>query len=318
MIRSAAAVVALALALAVSKPPRASAAEPPKPFRDCADCAEMIVVPSGGFEMGSTPEERAAEGVPAKFGDREQPRHHVTIARPFAMSRTEITRGDYARFVAATHRPDPPSCGVFNPREDNWAPQPGFSWRNPGFPQQDDEPAACIAWQDAHDYAAWMARRTGKPYRLPSEAEWEYAARAGTGTVRYWGDGREDICTRANIMTARTVERLGSPKSWQDKLVCSSPHAFTQPVGSYAANPFGLDDMLGNVFEWVSDCYHPNEQGAPADGSSWDEPACRQRLPKGGAFHSLTWLARPAFHGGPVPPEIHTVAAGIRIVRDLP
>ena len=308
----------LALATLIALPSVVTSAHGLTRFRDCVDCVEMVAIPKGTFEMGSTLEERAAENVPVKFGDREGPRHHVTIGRAFAMSRTAITRGEYAGFVTATHRPDPPSCGVFNAKLDNWAPQPGYSWRNTGFPQTDDDPAACISWQDAHDYAAWLAQRTGKPYRLPSEEEWEYAARGGTSTIRYWGDGRQDICARVNIMTAKTVQKLGSPKSWQDKLVCASSHAFTQKVGSYAANPFGLYDMLGNVFQWVSDCYHPNEFGAPADGSSWDEENCTMRLPKGGAFHSLTWLARPAFHGGPVPPQVHTVAAGIRVVRNLP
>jgi sulfatase modifying factor 1 len=288
-------------------------------FKDCAECAKMVVIPPGAFVMGSTRDEQVREGVPKAFADREGPQHTVTIRYPFAMSRNEITRGEYAAFVADTHRPDPPEgCGVYNAKDDNWKQRPGFSWRNPGFAQTDQHPAACISWDDARDYAAWLARKTGRPYRLATEAEWEYAARAGTTTARYWGDAAEGACKSAQILTSGTVEALGSPKSETQQLVCADSHSFTMPVGSFAPNPFGLNDMIGNIFEWVADCYHPNYVGAPTDGSAWDEPNCKLRLPKGGAFHSPPWIARAAFHGGPVPPEYRPVASGIRVVRDLP
>jgi sulfatase modifying factor 1 len=317
------AVLTLALLSGSSAWPLRAAADAlaaaPKTFRDCADvCPQMVVIPPGRFVMGSSAEERRQEGPPAAFASRETPQHEVTISRPFAMSATAITRSTYAVFVAETHRPDPPGCGVFDRETDTWPVQAGYSWRNPSFPQTENEPAACISWRDAHDFAAWLAKRTGEPYRLASEAEWEYAARAGATTIRYWGDPDEELCTHANVMSMGTVEALGWPKSWTDKTVCSSHHAFTQPVGSYAPNAFGLYDMIGNVMQWVSDCYHPTYKGAPTDGSSWDEPDCQQRMPRGGAFHSLPWLARAAFRGGPVPPDVHPVASGIRVVRDLP
>ena len=288
-------------------------------FKDCSSCAEMVVIPPGAFVMGSSIDEQVREGVPKAFADREGPQHTVTIRRAFAMSRNEITRGEYAVFVADTHRLDPPEgCGVFNAKEDNWKQRPGFSWRNPGFAQTDEHPAACIGWDDARDYAAWLAKKTGRPYRVAAEAEWEYAARAGTTTARYWGDAAEGACTSANIITSGTVEALGSPKSQAHQLVCADSHSFTMPVGSFPPNPFGLNDMIGNIFEWVADCYHPNYVGAPSDGSAWNEPDCKLRLPKGGAFHSPPWIARAAFHGGPVPPQYRPVASGIRVVRDLP
>jgi formylglycine-generating enzyme required for sulfatase activity len=290
-----------------------------KTFSDCADCPEMVVIPPGSFDMGSTIEERTREGVSPKFFDREGPVHHVTIAKSFAMGRTEVTRGLYAQFVAETHRPDPPGgCGAFNLATDSWHDRPPYSWRNTSFYQSDDHPAACLSWNDANDFAAWMARKTGKPYRLATEAEWEYAARAGTKTARYWGDAAEPGCKLANFMTAETVARLGNPKSWQDAIVCTSPRSFTQPVGSFPPNPWGLSDMIGNVYELIADCYHPNYNGAPTDGSAWNEPGCTEHMLRGGAFYSTTWLARSAHRGGPVGPDQHANAAGLRLVRDLP
>ena len=291
---------------------------PGQGFRDCSDCPTMIAIPAGTFEMGSSDSERVREAVPKAFADREMPLHRVTIAKPFALSQNEITRSQYARFVADSKRPDPESCGVFDAKRDSWAPRPGFSWHKTGFSQTDDHPAACISWNDAHEYAAWLALRSGQPYRLATEAEWEYAARGGTTTTRYWGDAAEPGCLRANIMSSATFAALGSPKSWTGKLVCTAAHSFTMPVGSFAPNPFGLNDMIGNIFEWTADCYHPTYAGAPTDGSEWTQSECQQRMPRGGAFHSALWLARAAFRGGPVPPDVHPVASGIRVARDLP
>lgn len=295
----------------------AASATPAQSFQDCSDCPTMIVIPAGRFLMGSSGSERTQEGVPKAFADREAPQHEVTIARRFALSRNEITRGQYSQFVAATKRPDPESCGVYDAKSDSWVPRRGFSWRKTGFRQTDTHPAACVSWSDAHDYAEWLAQRTGQAYRLASEAEWEYAARGGTDTTRYWGDAAEPACLQANIMTSATFAAIGSPASWTGKLICTATHSFTMPVGSFAPNPFGLNDMIGNIFEWVADCYHATYAGAPNDGSEWKESNCQQRIPRGGAFHSAPWLARAAFRGGPVPPDAHPVASGIRVAREL-
>ena len=289
-----------------------------KTIRDCADCPEMMIVAAGSFEMGSSLDERIREGVPPRFADRETIVHRVTISKPFAMSRNEITRGMYAKFVAETKRPDPAACGVFNPDTDSWKERPGYSWRNTGFEQTDEHPVVCISFNDAHEFAAWLAQKTGKKYRLATEAEWEYAARGGTTTARYWGDAAEPGCELANIMTAATFAKLGSPKSWTNKLVCTAPHSFTMPVGSFPSNPFGLNDMIGNAYEWIADCFHPTYAGAPVDGSAWLEPDCKQQMLRGGAFHSSPWLARIAARGGPVEGDYHPLASGIRVVRDLP
>jgi formylglycine-generating enzyme len=308
----------ITLAIASAAAGAAAAQKPGEIFRDCPECPEVVVIPPGTFERGSPEDERVRDATPKAFADREILRAKVTIPRAFAMSRHEITRGEFARFAAATKRPDPPSCGVFDRATDGWGQQPGYSWRRPGFAQTDQHPAICMNWEDARDYAAWLAKSTGKPYRLASEAEWEYAARAGTTTARYWGDAFEPGCALANTMTAQTVQELGNPKSWQNKVVCTAQRSFTVPVGSFPANPFGLHDMIGNAFEWVQDCYWPTYEGAPTDGSARERPNCDLRIPRGGAFHSSPWLARAAFRGGPVVPGLRPVAAGIRVVRDLP
>lgn len=282
-------------------------------LKDCAMCPKMVVIPAGSFEMGSSREERLREGVAAAFGDREEPRHTVRIAKPFAISRAEITRGEYAQFVAESKRTIPPSCGGWAGRRES----DGYSWRMPGFPQTDADPVTCVSATDADDYAAWLSKKVGKRYRVPSEAEWEYAARGGTTTARHFGDSIQAVCGNLNIMTTATFKEIGQPESWKDKLMCASDEAFTAPVGSFEPNAFGVHDMLGSQWEWVADCGHPNYQGAPTDGSAWRDRGCNTRLVRGGAFHSEFWLARSATRGSGMDPNSRPVAAGIRVVREM-
>jgi formylglycine-generating enzyme required for sulfatase activity len=295
---------------------KAAAPKPGEVLRDCADCPEMVVIAAGSFQMGSTAEERKREGVPEIFGNREQPQHAVTIGKAFALGRTEVTVAQYARFSDDTKRPIDNKCAVFDRAKDNWALQTG-SWREPGFKQADNEPVVCMSYNDARDYAAWLAKKTGKHYRLASEAEWEYAARGGTSTARYWGDSPRTLCENANVMSSATLADIGWPESWQDKLICAGRKAWTMPVGSFEANPFGLNDMYGGVWEWVADCAHGDYVGAPTDGSAWSSPNCEKFLVRGGAFHSEFWLARSATRGAGLLPNSHPVASGIRIARDI-
>ena len=291
-------------------------------FQDCADCQKMVVIPAGRFQMGSTPEERAREGVPAVFADHEGPVRDITIALPFAMATTETTRGAFARFVKATNRPIPTECADYNATDDSWAGTKGkvVNWQNPGFVQTDEHPVVCASWQDASDYAAWLSKVTGHTYRLASEAEWEYAARAGTATARYWGDSIAPICNKANIMTSGTYNAINHSDGWTGELLCADTGSWTKPVASYDANPWGLYDMLGNGWEWVADCAAPDHSKLPADGSAQTAANggdCAHRLTKGGAFHSRTFLARPATRGGGQPPNNRPLASTIRVVREL-
>jgi formylglycine-generating enzyme required for sulfatase activity len=291
-------------------------------FQDCPECQTMIVVPAGRFKIGSTPEERAREGVPASFGNHEGPVREVTIAKPFAIATTETTRAQWARFVTATKRPIPTECHDYNAEDDSWAGTPGklVNWQKPGFAQTDQHPAVCISFDDATAYAAWVAKSTGKRYRLASEAEWEYVARAGTTTTRPWGDSVTPICTKAAIMTSATYAAIKNADSWTDELLCSNANSWTVPVGTFDANPWGVSDMLGSVWEWVSDCAAEDHAKLPIDGSAQTAANggdCARRLTKGGAFHSRVWLARPATRGGGQDGQNRPVASGIRLVREI-
>lgn len=314
--------LALALAApasAIGQAPRAAtdAKAVPSAFTDCRDCPQMVIVPAGSATLGSTPDERARSGIVALFGDREGPTYRATFARPYAIGRTEVTRGQYRAFIDATGRPDPASCGVHEPKADTWGPQPGYNWRTPGFDQDDSHPAVCVSYDDAVAYTAWLSKRTGRAYRLPSDAEWEYAARGGTTTSWAWGDAPEAGCAVANLLSAGTLAKLGWPHSLADRLVCSSARSFTVPVASYPPNRFGVYDMAGNAFEWAADCNSPDNSDAHADGSARLSGACDRHYLKGGAFHTPFWLTRPSVRGAPIPADLHMFAVGFRVARSM-
>jgi len=299
----------------VAPAPAALAQVAPVTFHDCADCPEMVAIPAGSIDIGSTPEERSNAGTPAMFGDREGPVVKVTIARPYALGRTEVTRKMYAAFIADTRRVDPAGCGIHDAAKDSWSPQPGYNWHNPGFAQGDDHPVVCVSFDDAAAYAAWLSHKTGKRYTLPSEVQWEYAARGGTRTAWYWGDAMETGCDKANILSSGMVAAFGSPNSMAGRVVCNAAHTFTTPVASYAPNPFGLYDMIGNAFEWVADCYADSHVATPTDGSANVQSGCTRHFLKGGAFHTPLWLTRSAVRGNPIPADLHMFTIGFRVAR---
>ena len=220
-------------------------------FRDCPDCPEMVRIPSGNFLMGSPHSVTQAEKVPLKRAKRERPVHRVHIAA-FALGRYEVTRRQYAAFVAASGYRKPGGCKYWTGEKFEIADDK--DWRDPGYPQRDDHPAVCISWDDAKTYVAWLAARTGKPYRLPSEAEWEYAARANTGTPRFWGTDPASACTHANVFDLKGAENGAFPTMTPHN--CNDGFLQTAPVGSFRANAFGLHDTAGNAWEWTEDCWH--------------------------------------------------------------
>ena len=197
-------------------------------FRDCATCPEMVVLPAGKFTMGSPEGEKGRD-------DDEGPQRQVTIPKPFAVGKYEVTVGQYAEFVRETkHKTG--NC---------YYPQDG-SWRDPSFEQSNDHPVVCVNWHDASTYAYWLSVKTGHEYRLLTETEWEYAARAGTTTPYHFG--RMILGDQANY---------------------NRNNEGTVAVGSYPLNALGLYDMHGNVWEWVEDCWHDNYTGAPTNSSAW-------------------------------------------------
>ena len=210
-------------------------------FRDCAECPEMVELPAGSFTMGA-PESEAGSSA------RERPVHEVTFAAPFAVGVREVTFAEWDACVADG------GCGGHRPDDAGWG--------------RGTRPVIHVSWDDAKRYVEWLSGRTGESYRLLSESEWEYAARAGTGTAYSWGD--EVGVNRANC--------AGCGSEWDGRT--------TAPAGSFAANAWGLHDMHGNVWEWVEDCWSGSYAGAPADGGAWLGGNCAERGLRGGSWHN--------------------------------
>jgi len=252
----------------------------------------LVLIPTGRFQMGSHEHERKiamAAGAQKKWLERETPQRWVGIERPFAMGRYPVTVGEWRVFVAAT----------------GWEPQGEVHWEQPGFPQTDAHPVVGVTWHDAQRYVAWLSQATGRRYRLPSEAEWEYACRAGTRTAFSFGDTISP--EQANYDATFTYN--GSARG-----PCRQG---TTPAGMYPPNPWGLYDMHGNVWEWVQDVVHDNYEGAPLDGSAWEtggDPA--RRVLRGGS-----WLYNPRYLRSALRNGFSSVLSndivGFRVVREL-
>ena len=236
-------------------------------FRDCPDCPEMVVVPAGSFVMGSPASEPERE-------ISESPQHVVRISEPFAVGRFAVTRAEFIAFVTDTGHKEEGGCHAST--ASGWKPQPSRSWRWPGLLQDDGHPVVCVNWQDAKAFVEWLSRKTSKPYRLLSEAEREYVARAGTTTPYWWGAA---ISTSEANYDGTRAYGGAFEGGWRKTTV---------PVRSFRANPWGLYNVHGNVWEWVEDCWHDSYQGAPTDGSAWTTGDCVRRVLRGGS-----WIDKP-------------------------
>ena len=256
-------------------------AQAPTPFRDCAECPAMLAIPAGSFLMGVAAGEEEREAVPEQVRGQSAPQHRVTI-RAFALGQHEVTRGEFLAFVRDTRHNMGDSCTALAQKDDRsgygFKEIAGRNWRHTGFAQTDQDPVVCVSWNDAKAYLRWLTGRTGRAYRLPSEAEWEYAARAGSATSRYWGDAAADGCAHGNIGD-RSLMRLGMTEGLAQ---CDDGYTRTAPAGSFKPNAFGLHDMLGNVWEWTQDCWNANYAGAPSDGRAWEDSDCNRRVLRGG------------------------------------
>jgi len=285
-------------------PVGAGAAPARQVLRDCPDCPELAVLPRGSFRMGATPGEEELEGVPCDERARSSPQVMVQVARDFAIGRFEVTRGEYAAFVREAGEASPSSCMSV-------ARQPARSWRDPGFAQDDRHPAVCVSWDDAQRYVAWLSRRTSKRYRLPSEAEWEYAARAGMEWPRPWTGGLGAYCEHANIFDRSGRRGL---RGAADATVapCDDGFDVTARIGSFRANAFGLHDMIGNASEWVSNCWSPSLAAAAITG----DHACELRSVRGGGWLTAPRDARPAFRSL-YPADVRAAHIGFRVARDM-
>ncbi len=281
--------VAFALAAPLTAHTQSDAGAPGSVFRDCPTCPEMVVVPAGEFTMGSTFEE---SGHPD-----EKPKHAVKIGAPIAVSKYEVTFEQWDACVA-----------------EGQCPQANDEGQGRG-----NRPAYNVNWSEANAYAQWLAKKTGKRYRLLSEAEWEYAARGGTQTPWFWGPAEDSTGSSKACLYANTHDETGKqahPMYVWSNHKCSDGAAETTNVGKYQPNPFGLYDILGNVREWVADCHHAGYQGAPADGKVWDEPSCEKRIVRGGAWIDGAATTRAAYRH-PEEPGFRNYQVGFRIARDL-
>lgn len=299
---------------------------------DCDTCPVMVVLPAGSFVMGSGAEEREREKVPKPpkvpfdFAKFEQPQHTVVFAKPFAIGKYEITRGQYARFISETGYPTGPKCWAWDAKSDNyaemagWVVQQGKSWRDPGFPQTDNHPVVCVDFAEAKAYADWLSKKTGQSYRLPTEAEWEYAARGGTSTTRPWGNDIDASCKSANVADDSLATVHPRPQNYADFIPfnCDDGVIFTAPVDQFPANNFGLHNVLGNAAEWIDDCFHEDYNGAPTDGSAWRDNDCKLgAVVRGGSWFSFPWTVRSAHRVRGENLGTRYGATGFRLVREI-
>lgn len=251
------------------------------------------------------------EGEGGRFDD-EGPQHRVRLSESFAVMEAEVTREAFARFVDETGYKTGEGCFVWSGKE--WQTDAKRSWRDPGFKQEPDHPVVCVDWNGAGAFAAWLSKRTGQTYRLLTEAEWEYAARAGSSSRYHFGDKSSDLCRFANVAD-QSAKKVYPTFTTAD---CDDGYVHTAPVKTYQPNAFGLYDMHGNAWEWVQDCWHDNYQGAPEDGSKPWEVDCRndRRVLRGGGWNNQPDNARSAIRNRNTPDNRNN-NTGFRLARTL-
>ena len=286
------------LALGVAS---AAVAAPPASFRDCQRCPEMLVIPAGSIEIGSGDAEKKwaiANGAEMPSIVDESPRHKVTV-QSFALGRYDVTVAEFRAFVRETGYIVPGGCrasSMPDARELSWA-----SWSNPGHEPADREPVVCVSWKDAQAYVAWLNRTLSPPgnaaYRLPTEAEWEYAARAGSASFFWWGDDA-DGANDAAWFEANSGGRI-------------------HEAGTKRPNGYGLYDMVGNAWQWTEDCYAENYDHAPSDGSAAPGAVDCLRVDRGSSWMYARWLLRSATRERN-PPDFRDVMMGFRVAKSLP
>ena len=265
-------------------------------FQDCKRCPQLVVVPAGRFTMGSDSTEEGSQS-------NEQPQHQVTISKPFAVGVFEVTRGEFRAFVEATNYQMGNACHAS--KGGKWRSIYERTWENVGYEQTDEHPVLCVGWRDAIAYVNWLSERTGANYRLLSEAEWEYVARAGT--TGPFHTGNTIASTQANY-NAKVAYGSGSTGSYRRKTV---------KVGSFDPNSFGLHDVHGNAVEWTQDCWNDSYQGAPNDGSSWQSGNCDLRVSRSSFWSFPPTQVRSAFR---MPLDMNLGRydiSGIRVAREL-
>ena len=286
---------------------------------------KMILIPKGEYMMGSR--ESAADtaaffntiyhsnDLKAGFYEDEHPQHFVRITRPFYLAIYHITRGQFRQFIVDTdYKTDAekgkiPGAWGWNPKTRQFGWNTEYCWRNTGFPQSDDHPVVNVSWNDAMAFCHWLTRKQGNVYRLPTEAEWEYACRAGTTTRYYSGDDPETLAKVGNVADATAKAQF---PAWKRTIRASDGYVFTSPAGSFQPNAFGLYDMHGNAWQWCADWYGPYTKSPTADPIGPDSGDVH--ILRGGAWFYRPCIARSAgrfAHG----PTGRNAVTGFRVAR---
>lgn len=276
-------------------------------FKDCDECPSMIRLPSGTYTMGDLSDTGR---------ENERPATEVTIEKSFAISKYVITVGDFRRFVNETHYKTEAevSKGCWNVREDSsigWV-LTDF-WDNTRMNQADTHPVVCVSINDALAYTRWLSNKSSAHYRLPTEVEWEYAARAGTQTKYIFGDAPGNVCKYVNWSDDNMTLLWGGG---EELMICNDNFLYTSPVGSFSANNFGLYDMYGNVWEWVVDCYEPNLSRSITQKSKVQKEECAKH-PLRGASYTASLKGTTTTYRINGKPDIRTADYGFRIVREI-
>lgn len=295
-------IVATALAVVFLSSGMAVSNEPLSTFKDCDECPKMVILPQGKFIMGATKKEQKHMFIGHVAA--EHPAHQVTISYTFAIGRYEITTDEFAAFAKESKMKIGGTCGIRlmekgplarkfkgTRHPDSGKVQTGpfytyitdGSFAQPGLPISGRQPAVCVSRREISGYLDWLNAKTGRNYRLPSEAEWEYAARAGTKTIGFWGNSLSKACAYANFGDKKSGYQAGMIAPCAESI---SP-SWSAEVGSYKPNPWGLHDMSGNVQELTADCWHDTYQGAPDDGSVWAKPDCSLYVARGGDYELM-------------------------------
>jgi formylglycine-generating enzyme required for sulfatase activity len=300
-------------------------------LRDGSAGPQLVVVPAGIFEMGSPHDEHG------RYAD-EGPLHKVYFARPFALGHTEVTVGQFRKFVESTGYVTSAERGegslLREANSGDWRLREEINWRHDqsGSPAEDHLPVVHVSWQDAQAYIKWLSGQTGEQYRLPSEAEFEYANRAGSQTAFWWGGYSPPVQVanlRGEIDVRMMPKAIRTPLETEVEYVLRegpTPLVFhnynddapgVSPVASYRPNAFGLHDTTGNVWEWTQDCWHENYEGAPADGRAWVEGnRCGERVIRGGSWYCFPRHARSANRWAERR-FFRNMYIGFRVARDL-
>lgn len=274
-------------------------------FQDCENCPEMAKVLGGKFIIGET-----------EFNEDERPQKQILISE-FAVARFEVTVAEYRRFIEQTGFEEKSPCLAMGDNG-SWFQSPDASWLKPGFEQTEDHPVVCVSYQAALAFIEWLNDQVSPEYakyRLLTESEWEYVARAGSDTTYWWGNNEEDFCKYTN-----GTDKLASEKypQWIKAGKCQDGHLYTAPVGFYAKpNAFGAEDMVGNVWEWVQDCYKDSYVFLPKDGKPQVDNNCEKNVIRGGAWGDYgSFYLRSAYRGA-----WHGVSGfsnlGFRVAKDL-